>query len=111
MVGSGQQKVMAEFYKKVFGKAPDMEENGWAGWTVGKGFFGVGEHSAVKGKSKEPERIMFNLETSDVQGEFKRISEIGAVVVKEPYKMGESWIATFADPDGNYFHLMTPWKG
>jgi predicted enzyme related to lactoylglutathione lyase len=27
--------------------------------------------------------------------------------------MGENtggWIATFADPDGNYFQLMTPWE-
>ncbi len=27
--------------------------------------------------------------------------------------MGENtdgWIATFSDPDGNYFQLMTPWE-
>jgi predicted lactoylglutathione lyase len=23
---------------------------------------------------------------------------------------GEMWIATFADPDGNYFQLMSPWE-
>jgi len=35
-------------------------------------------------------------------------------IVAEPYKMGEDtdgWIATFADPDGNYFQIMTPWEG
>jgi predicted enzyme related to lactoylglutathione lyase len=30
------------------------------------------------------------------------------VVIAEPYAIGEGWIATLADPDGNYFQLMTP---
>ena len=37
----------------------------------------------------------------------------GANVVKELYEMEGMqgmWIATFADPDGNYFQLMTPWE-
>lgn len=54
---------------------------------------------------------MFNLETEDVEKEFKRIKEAGAKVIQEPYHPGEAdsmMIATFADPDGNYFQLMTP---
>ena len=54
-----------------------------------------------------------NFETKDVKEEFDRIKELGAHVIAEPYKMGEDsegWIATFADPDGNYFQLMTPWE-
>lgn len=31
-------------------------------------------------------------------------------VVKEPYELQGMWIATFADPDGNYFQLMSPWE-
>ncbi len=113
MIGTVQPKVMAEFYEKVFGKVPDMKEGNWSGWQVKNGFFSVGEHSEMKGKSKEPGRIMFNLETEEVKKEFKRIAGVGAVVIKEPYEMGEMkgfWIATFADPDGNYFQLMSPWK-
>lgn len=110
MVGSHQPKVMGEFYKKVFDKEPDMKEEEWAGWMVGSCFFGVGAHSEVKGKSKEPARIMFNLETKEVKEEFERIKKTGAEVVKEPYEMGGAWIATFADPDGNYFQLMSPWE-
>jgi predicted enzyme related to lactoylglutathione lyase len=35
-------------------------------------------------------------------------------VLREPYRPGdgdddgEMWVATFADPDGNYFQLMSP---
>jgi predicted enzyme related to lactoylglutathione lyase len=29
-------------------------------------------------------------------------------VIREPYAIGDGWIATLADPDGNYFQLITP---
>jgi predicted enzyme related to lactoylglutathione lyase len=45
-----------------------------------------------------------------VENEFERIKDTGATVIKEPYEMGGGMIATFADPDGNYFQLMTPWE-
>ena len=110
MVGSPQPQIMAEFYEKIFGKKADMIDGEWHGWMVGSCFFGVGGHSEVLGKSKEPQRMIFNFETKDVKEEFERIKELGAAVVKEPYEMGPGWIATFEDPDGNYFQLMTPWK-
>ena len=111
MLGTSQPKVMAEFYEKVFGKKADMIENDFHGWQVGNCFFGVGAHSEVKGSTKEPARSMFNLETKEVKEEFERIKAIsGATVIKEPYEMGGAWIATLADPDGNFFQLMTPWE-
>ncbi len=114
MVGTSQPKVMADFYAQVFEKTADMSEGEWSGWQVGSAFFSVGAHSEMTGAAKEPGRIMINLETSKVQEEFERIKTIeGATVIKEPYEvegMKDMWIATFADPDGNYFQLMSPWK-
>ena len=40
-----------------------------------------------------------------------RLKAAGAIVVREPYSFEEFpnvWIATLADPDDNYFQLMTP---
>ena len=112
MIGTMQPKVMADFYEKVFGKKPDMAEDKWYGWSVGSSFFSIGEHSEMNGMAKEPGRIMFNLETKEVKEEFDRIKGIGTKVIKEPYQMdGSMWIATFADPDGNFFQLMSPWEG
>jgi predicted enzyme related to lactoylglutathione lyase len=110
MVGTAQPKALSEFYQKVFGKPADMAEAGWNGWQLGSTYLYVGEHSEVKGKAKEPQRIFFNLETSQVREEFIRIKGVGAEVIKEPYEMEGMWICTFADPDGNYFQLMTPWE-
>lgn len=110
MIGTHQPKALAEFYEKVFGKKADMSDGTWHGWQVGSCFFNIGEHSEVKGKAKEPARVILNLETKKVKEEFERIKKIeGATVIKKPYEMQGAWIATFADPDGNYFQLMTPW--
>jgi predicted enzyme related to lactoylglutathione lyase len=110
MIGTSQIKEMAEFYHKVIGRPADMEEGGWYGWQIGKCFLTIGEHSEVHGQAKEPQRMIMNLETKDVKEEFARIKETGARVVAEPYDMSGGLIATFADPDGNYFQLMTPWE-
>jgi len=120
MIGSDQPQVLGEFYEKVFGRKADMQDGSWYGWQVGSGWLNVGEHSEVKGQASEPQRIMFNLETAEVKEEFARIKAAGATVVKEPYGLNEKgeswdspeamWIATLADPDGNYFQLMSPWK-
>lgn len=113
MLSSDQPNVLAEFYEKVLNKKPDMKEDSWAGWKIGTLFFGVGPHSEVKGQTKEPQRIMFNMETKSVKEEFQRVKDLGAKVIKELYEMEgmkDMWIATFADPDGNYFQLMTPWE-
>ena len=57
-------------------------------------------------ESKNPARIILNFETKEVKVEFERIKAIeGTQVIKEPYQMGSAWIATMADPDGNYFQL------
>ena len=84
---------------------------GWYGWRFGGAFLSVGQHSEVKGRAAEPQRVILNLETKEVRAEFDRIKAVGATVIKEPYELEGMWIATFADPDGNYFQLMPPWEG
>lgn len=111
MIGTMQPKVMADFYEKVFKKPADWSEENWYGWQVGDCHLTIGQHSETKGKSKDPVRVIFNLQTKKVKEEFERISKIkGGKVVKKPYEMEGMWIATLADPDGNYFQLMTPWE-
>lgn len=111
LVFSENPKELSEFYKKVFEKDPEWEGGDYVGFKVGAAFITVGPHDKVVGKNQNPERIMFNFETDDVEGEFERIKKLGATVVAEPYSPGEEpegKIATLADPDGNYFQLMTP---
>ncbi len=110
MIGTKQPKVMASFYEKVIGKPADMVDNdvGFFGWQAGSAFISVLEHSEMGGRTKDPGRVMFNFETMQVKEEFERIRALGGVVIKGPYEMEGAWIATLADPDGNYFQLVSP---
>jgi predicted enzyme related to lactoylglutathione lyase len=110
MIGTKQPKVLAAFYEKVFGKPPDMADpaSGFSGWQVGKSYFSVLEHSGMGGNTKDPGRMMVNFDTAQVKEEFERIKLLGGTVIQAPYEMGGGWIATLADPDGNYFQLMNP---
>ncbi len=113
LVFSGDPEGLAEFYKRIFRKDPGWAQDGYYGFKTGSGFFTVGPHDKVRGRNKQPERIMFNFETEDVQAEFERIKALGATVIAEPYNPAEdpkAMIATFADPDNNYFQLVSPWE-
>lgn len=113
MIGTKRLEAMAAYYEKVLEKPADMvdREQGFYGWQAGSSYLSVLEHSEMGGGAKEPGRVMFNFETTEVKAEFERIKAIGGTVVKAPYEMGGGWIATLADPDGNYFQLVTPWDG
>ena len=110
MIGTKQPEVLAAFYEKVLEKPADMvdQENGFWGWQVGSAFLGILNHSEMGGNTKDPGRVMLNYETPHVKEEFERIKSLGGKVIKEPYDMGGGFIATPADPDGNYFQLMNP---
>src|SRR6185369_1710094 len=96
MIGTKQPVVMAAFYEKVFEKPADMvdQENGFWGWQVGSAFLSVLDHSGMGGNTKDPGRVMFNFETSQVKEEFERIKTLGGAVIREPYEMGGGWVAT-----------------
>lgn len=114
MLGTEDLKGLTDFYTKVLGK-PEWEDGGYVGWDTGAAMLMIGAHSEVKGPNEMPGRIIINFETPDVKGEFKRIKELGARVQQEPYQPGgpaveapDMWLATFEDPDGNYFQLASP---
>ncbi len=110
LIGSEDPQRLADYYTRLFGE-PAWAEGGYTGWRIGTGGIMVGPHDQVKGKNAHPGRIIVNIESPDVKGDFERLKAAGATVVREPYKpdeAAEAWIATFADPDDNYFQLVSP---
>ena len=112
LIGSEDPQRLADYYTKLFGE-PAWSEGGYIGWQIGSGAVSVGPHDEVKGKNVHPGRILWNIESADVKGDFERFKAAGAIVVREPYGFGEApedqaQIATLADPDDNYFQLMSP---
>ena len=110
LIGSADPKRLVDYYTKLFGQ-PGMEDGDYTGWLLGSGFVSIGPHSEVSGTNPQPGRLIWNIETRDVKGEFDRMKAAGAIVIREPYSFEgypDSWIATLADPDDNYFQLMSP---
>ena len=111
LIGSEDPRRLVDYYTRLFGE-PAMSDGGYTGWAIGSGWITIGPHDEVKGKNAHPGRLIWNIETADVEGEFERFKAAGATVVQEPYGPAgapdEGRIATFADPDDNYFQLMSP---
>ncbi len=88
LIGSENPQRLKDYYTKLFGD-PTWDDGGYFGWRLGSGAVTVGPHDQVKGQNREPGRIIWNIETPDVQSEFKKLKAAGATVVKEPYDPGE----------------------
>jgi predicted enzyme related to lactoylglutathione lyase len=117
LIGTEDPRPLVAYYTKLFGE-PAGTDGGYSWWQIGAGGFTVGEHSEVKGRNEMPGRVIWNIETADVKGDFERLKAAGGTVVREPYAPGEPadapadvaemLVATFEDPDGNYFQLVSP---
>jgi predicted enzyme related to lactoylglutathione lyase len=112
LIGSENPQRLVEYYSRLLGK-PVYEGDGYASWQIGSGWMSVGPHDQVHGQNAQPGRILWNIESADVQGDFTRFKDAGATVVREPYSFGDgsgptALIATLSDPDDNYFQLMSP---
>jgi predicted enzyme related to lactoylglutathione lyase len=114
LIGSEEPERLTEYYTNVFGK-PGFEDWGYTSWQIGSGSLTIGPHDQVKGRNTQPGRVIWNIESPNVKDEFDRLKSKGATVVREPYQPGEegdesadAWVATFSDPDDNYFQLVSP---
>ncbi len=113
LIGSSGAKKLADFYTNVVGlkqgvimENPETKEEGYNLETGTVGIY-ILDHSKIKGKSKDPSRVMFNLEVDDIEKEVKRLKKAKVKVVADIYHVPEyGLIATFADPEGNYFQFV-----
>jgi len=102
LIGSENPKRLTDYYTKLFGK-PNWDDNGYVGWQIGSGSVTIGPHDELRGKNSAPGRVIWNIETPDVKGQFANLKAAGATVVKEAYELGQDGqtilIATLSDPD------------
>ena len=72
LIGSEDPRGLVDYYTRLFGD-PAMAEGGYTGWQIGSGWVTVGPHDQVHGKNAAPGRIIWNIESTDVQSEFDRM--------------------------------------
>jgi predicted enzyme related to lactoylglutathione lyase len=105
-VTSEQPDRLKDFYRDVVGLSPTPEMGDGAFDAGGVSFF-VDGHSATKGATKEPQRVLINFFVEDLAAEQKRLEGKGVNFIRSAGK--EEWggvISTFTDPDGNYCQLI-----
>lgn len=110
---SENAKKLAEFYQKKVGlslsteaELGDKDQLFGFEMSQGSGFYIV-DHSKVKGRSKEPDRVIFNLEVDNIEDAVKKLDQQGVKKVQDTYHVeGYGLIATFEDLDGNYFQFV-----
>ena len=111
---SENAKKLADFYSKKVGlkitTEAEMGDKGEElyGFEFGKsGGFYVVDHSKVKGKNRNPERMIINFEVDDIKKEVKKLDLQKVKKIQETYHIENyGWITTYEDSDGNYFQLV-----
>ena len=98
LIGSEDPEGLVAYYTRLCGE-PGWAGGDFGGWQLGTGSVTVGPHDQVRGRHPQPGRLIWNLETPDVHGEFERLKAAGATVVQEPYQPDEA-------PEGLDRHLL-----
>jgi predicted enzyme related to lactoylglutathione lyase len=112
-ISSEHPQELGAFYRQVLGIEPEWQLDMGTGFRLGNVELVILGHDQVRGKNSQPARLFFNLNVDDVSAEFARVVAVGASIIQEPYSFPEPGgeaqlvLATLADPDGNYFQLMS----
>ena len=97
---------MDRFYVEVLGLVPRTRRDGFVNFELGDQRLTITTHDALSGPSRDPLRVMVNLETDDIDAEHARLVAAGVAFTRTPER--EPWggiVATFADPDGTTLQL------
>jgi len=112
LIWSGNYRKLAEWYQdklglKVIEELNHPDDTGIA-MRIGESYFWVGKHSGVRGKNKDPYRIMINIEVDSVSGTYKKLKRRGVKFIADPFKAPtfDKYFATFCDLDGNVLQLI-----
>lgn len=111
LLSSENTDKLAEFYREVVGLKQtgeyEMGEDGKSLFEFADVKLYINPHDKVKGKNKNPERFMLNFEVKDIEEAVGKLKKNKANLIQDIYHVeGYGQIATFEDPDGNYFQLV-----
>ncbi|MFQ5492660.1 MAG: VOC family protein [Candidatus Dojkabacteria bacterium] len=113
MIWTEDYRKLADWYMEMFGLAQEEEislpDDTGVTLKVGDGsvLFWIGNHSGVKGKSKDPFRIMIGFQVDDVYKAHEELSKKGVEFISKPKvsPTGDYDVVTAKDPEGNIIQL------
>lgn len=107
---------LVKFYKEVLGLKTTGEFEMGEGDDIANVFMfdfkdgsslSIIDHSEVKGKNPNPQRMMINFEVEDIDTTLEELKKADVTLIADKYHVeGYGWIATIQDPDGNYLQVV-----
>jgi regulator of RNase E activity RraA/predicted enzyme related to lactoylglutathione lyase len=98
LVGSSRADEMKRWYRRAFGAT----ENEMGAFDLGPVQLFIEPHSDVEGPTREPARIIINLNVEDCRALEEHLNDLGVHWIRKVELMPFGLIGTVADPDGNY---------
>ena len=98
---------LATFYTDILGLTPFSVRDDSVSFAWGDMRLRIAEHSAVRGCSADPLRVMLNLAVNDIHEAYDVIRGRGVDFFRQPeQEEWGGWVSTLSDPDGNTLQLM-----
>ncbi len=116
LIWSENYRRLADWYKDVFdfeisGSLDHPQDTGIE-FTLPNGgpWLWIGKHSQIKGESKDPLRIMFNIDVDSIDETYQHLCKHKIKIIAKPFKAPtfDLWFITFSDPDGNVVQCIGP---
>ncbi|HEY6378244.1 MAG TPA: VOC family protein [Candidatus Dormibacteraeota bacterium] len=102
LVGSSQADVMKDWYQRAFG----VTANEMGAFDFGGFQLFIEAHTDVSGPTKEPARVIINMNVDDCRALESHLKTQSVRWVREVEQMPFGLIGTLADPDGNYLQII-----
>jgi len=83
-----------------------VKENSMGAFELGAVQLFVETHSDVSGPTKEPARVLINLDVDDARSLESHLKQQGVTWVRPVEQAEFGLIGTLADPDGNYVQII-----
>lgn len=106
-IWSSNYEKLAQWYETVLGFTVrshlNLPNDTVIDFDFGDTYFFVGKHSKVKGKSKDPYRMMVGFNVDSVSKAYNEIKDKDVTFVAKPFESPEGgyYCMTIQDPEGN----------
>jgi extradiol dioxygenase family protein len=106
-IWSEHHKKLAEWYQNTLGLKirghTDHPNDDCYDMDTGTSFFSIGKHDKVKGKSRDPYRMMVGLQVESVSEVYNELKDKKITWIAKPFlaPTGTVWCMTLQDPEGN----------
>jgi predicted enzyme related to lactoylglutathione lyase len=102
LVGSSNVDAMKDWYRRAFG----VTDNDMGAFEFGPVQLFIEQHSEISGPTREPARVVINLDVTNCRELEGQLEGMGATWVRKVEQMPFGLIGTVADPDGNYVQII-----